>query len=79
MAAVRIFKKHESMLPSTEQFIADAIITSHVKLVYHRNPYFGIGQKPKPKMANTVTANWVKPQFKGRNLVTNIHGVFFPS
>ena len=53
--AVRIFKKHESMLPSTEQFIADAIITSHVKLVYDRNHYFGLGQKPKPKMADTIT------------------------
>ena len=52
--AVRIFKKHESMLPSTEQFIADAIITSHVKLVYDRNHYFGLGQKPKPKMADTT-------------------------
>ena len=43
------------MLPSTEQFIADAIITSHVKLVYDRNHYFGLDQKPKPKMTNTET------------------------
>ena len=39
--AVRIFKKHESMLPSTEQFIADAIITAQLKYSENLNQMAG--------------------------------------
>ena len=42
---------------------------------YHRNHYFGLGPKQKPKLADTITDT--KNTFQRENLAKIVWGIFF--